>query len=90
MYHVDINKKQISDIFCISDVTISKTYRKIFPYHKIIMNNKVTDLILEKKNSLQKETFIVSEDNLISSEKSANYESEESYASESECEDLVI
>ena len=55
MYHIDINKKQISDIFSISDVTISKTYRKIYPYHKIIMNNKVTDLILEKKNNLQKD-----------------------------------
>lgn len=70
MYHVDISKKQISDIFGISDVTISKTYRKIFPYHKIIMNNKVTDLILEKKNNIEKETFVLSEDNLISSEKS--------------------
>lgn len=69
MYHVDINKKQISDIFSISDVTISKTYRKIFPYHKIIMNNKVTELILEKKNNMEKETFILSEDNLVSSEK---------------------
>jgi len=69
MYHVDINKKQISDIFGISDVTISKTYRKIFPYHKIIMNNKVTDLILEKKNNMEKEIFILSEENLISSEK---------------------
>ena len=69
MYHVDINKKQISDIFGISDVTISKTYRKIYPYHKIIMNNKVTDLILEKKNNMEKETFILSEENLISNEK---------------------
>ena len=77
MYHVDISKKQISDIFGISDVTISKTYRKIFPYHKIIMNNKVTDLILEKKNNMEKETFILSEDNLISSEKSTTDLSED-------------
>jgi transcription initiation factor TFIIB len=70
MYHIDINKKQISDIFGISDVTISKTYRKIYPYHKIIMNNKVTDIIMEKKNNMQSSPFILSEDSLISSEKS--------------------
>jgi transcription initiation factor TFIIIB Brf1 subunit/transcription initiation factor TFIIB len=68
MYHVDINKKQISDIFGISDVTISKTYRKIYPYHKIIMNNKVTDLIIEKKNNIQKQPLNMSEESLISSE----------------------
>lgn len=98
MYHVDINKKQISDIFGISDVTISKTYRKIYPYHKIIMNNKVTELIIDKKNSLEKETFIVSEDNLISSEKSTSElssekiesDSEESYESDNEEEYLIV
>jgi transcription initiation factor TFIIB len=98
MYHVDINKKQISDIFGISDVTISKTYRKIYPYHKIIMNNKVTELILEKKNNMEKETFILSENNLVSSEKSttdtsevkSQYESDESYCSDSESIDVII
>ena len=70
MYHVDINKKQISDIFGISDVTISKTYRKIFPYHKIIMNNKMTDLIIERKNNIKKQPIIMTEETLISSERS--------------------
>ena len=93
MYHVDINKKQISDIFGISDVTISKTYRKIFPYHKIIMNNKVTDLILEKKNNMEKETFILSEDNLISSENNKSTKSNDSdefYDSDDDSVDLII
>jgi len=90
MYHVDINKKQISDIFGISDVTISKTYRKIFPYHKIIMNNKVTELILEKKNNMEKETFILSEDNLVSSEKSTTELSEEKTESESDTDESYI
>ena len=50
-YHnIPLTKKQISDIFGISDVTISKTFRKIWPYHKIILNNTITDLILTKKN----------------------------------------
>lgn len=41
----DISKNKISEIFRISDVTISKTYRKIQPYHKIIMDNEITDYI---------------------------------------------
>lgn len=54
MYNLDIPKKQISDIFDISDVTISKTYRKILPYKKIIIDNKITDLILERRNASEK------------------------------------
>lgn len=49
MYQLtDINKKKISKIFQISDVTISKTYRRIFNYHQIITNNKLVDLICMK------------------------------------------
>ena len=48
-YSLNITKKQISEIFDISDVTISKTYRKIYPYYKIILNNKVTELVIQKK-----------------------------------------
>jgi len=65
IYHININKKQISEIFGISDVTISKTFRKIYPYHKIIMNNKITDIIIEKKNNIVKQPFIMTEDNII-------------------------
>ena len=67
-YNLPINKKQISEIFDISDVTISKTYRKIFPYYKIILNNKVTDLVLQKKNEhavINPEKNDLSEANLI-------------------------
>jgi transcription initiation factor TFIIIB Brf1 subunit/transcription initiation factor TFIIB len=69
--NLGISKKNISDIFGISDVTISKTYRKIFPYHKIIMNNEVTDLIMEKKNSLDKKVDSINEDHLIITDKSS-------------------
>ena len=86
MYHVDINKKQISDIFGISDVTISKTYRKIYPYHKIIINNKVTDLILEKKNNIQKQPLNMSEESLISSEQSNLESSDEEESSDDDIE----
>lgn len=62
-YNLNLTKKQISDIFGISDVTISKTFRKIWPYHKIILNNKITDLIIERKNSITKNN--INNQNLI-------------------------
>jgi len=65
-YNLTITKKQISEIFDISDVTISKTYRKIYPYYKIILNNKVTELVLEKKNAMVNPDKVdVSEANLV-------------------------
>ena len=84
MYHIDISKKNISEIFGISDVTISKTYRKIYPYHKIIMNNKVTELILEKRNNIEKVQQTLTEDELIITEKSNEIITE---LSSNECED---
>lgn len=86
MYHVEISKKQISEIFGISDVTISKTYRKIYPYHKIIMNNEVTNLILEKKNNIEKEEKVINEDELIITEKSTETSDSSEDELESDCE----
>ncbi len=65
MYHLDITKKQISDVFKISDVTISKTYRRIHPFHNIVMNNTITDLVLQKRNSMPKKKIEMTEDNLV-------------------------
>ena len=65
MYHLDITKKQISDVFKISDVTISKTYRRIHPFHNIVMNNVITDLVLQKKNVLPKKKIEITQENLI-------------------------
>ena len=65
MYHLDITKKQISDVFKISDVTISKTYRRIHPYHNIVMNNKITDLVLQKRSTIPKKKLEITEDNLV-------------------------
>ena len=64
-YNIQLSKKQISDIFGISDVTISKTFRKIWPYHKIVLNNKITELILEKKNVTSKSSSDINKNNLI-------------------------
>ena len=65
MYHLDITKKQISDVFKISDVTISKTYRRIHPYHNIVMNNTITDMVLQKRNIMPKKKLEITEDNLV-------------------------
>lgn len=65
MFNLTITKKQISDVFGISDVTISKTYRRIFPYHKIITNNDITNLILERKKNIPRTKLNITEDNLV-------------------------
>ena len=65
-YKIPISKKQISEIFDISDVTISKTYRKIYPFNKIILNNKVTELVLQKRQAIvNPEKINISESNLV-------------------------
>ena len=64
-YNIQLSKKQISDVFSISDVTISKTFRKIWPYHKIVLSNRVTDLILEKKNAVKHSNHDINKSNLI-------------------------
>jgi transcription initiation factor TFIIB len=64
-YNIQISKKVISDIFGISDVTISKTFRKIWHYHKILLNNKITDLIIDKKNAINKNNNTLNENTLI-------------------------
>jgi len=71
-FNLPITKKNISEIFDISDVTISKTYRKIYPYYKIILNNKVTELVLQKKNEqamVNPDKNEVDEENLVLKEK---------------------
>jgi transcription initiation factor TFIIIB Brf1 subunit/transcription initiation factor TFIIB len=87
LYNLGLNKKQISEIFNKSDVTISKTYRKIFPYHLIITDNKVTDMILEKKNNINKPNIIMSEESLIISDEKTTTTSE---YSDSEYDDIEV
>ena len=49
------------------------------------MNNKVTDLILEKKNNIQKQPLNMSEESLISSEQS-NLESSDEESDDDDIE----
>ena len=65
IYSLNITKKQISNVFSISDVTISKTYRRIYPFHKIITSNMITELILKKKQILPKNKEKITINNLV-------------------------
>jgi len=47
-HKLNITKKQISSIFGLSDVTISKTYRKLIIWYKILINNNIVDLIIQR------------------------------------------
>ena len=76
IYSLNITKKQISKIFDISDVTISKSYRKIHPFYKIILDNTITDLILQEKNAIiNPDKNEISESNLILNDNSNDSES---------------
>lgn len=61
----DINKKHISEVFQISDVTISKTFRRIYPYHKIIMDNDVTKFIEKKVANYERNDAPLNLENII-------------------------
>lgn len=65
MYKLDLNKKKIADIFNISDVTIAKTFKRINNYQQIIINNKITNLICEKRKEATKKKININKDNLV-------------------------
>jgi transcription initiation factor TFIIIB Brf1 subunit/transcription initiation factor TFIIB len=85
--NLELNKKQISDIFGISDVTIAKTHRKILPYKNILLSNQVTDLIIEGiknrkivNNDMNEETLVSKNNKLClndSTEESIELDSED-------------
>ncbi len=89
-YNIQLSKKQISDIFGISDVTISKTFRKIWPYHKIVLNNKITDLILEKKNASSKTSTDINKNNLIINQDTDSDEKPKKKSVKGEKKELII
>jgi transcription initiation factor TFIIB len=89
-YNIQLSKKQISDIFCISDVTISKTFRKIWPYHKIVLSNKITDLILEKKNSISKSNSDINKSNLIINQEYSSDSEEKNQTTKSNKKECIV
>ena len=89
-YNIQISKKQISDIFGISDVTISKTFRKIWHYHKIVLSNKITELILEKKNLVTKNDTELNKSNLIINQDSESDEKPKNKANKNTKKEYLI
>jgi len=67
-YNIPITKKEISDVFKISDVTISKAFKKIWHYHKILLSDEITNMIISQKNKLSISNNIDS-NNLVITEK---------------------
>jgi transcription initiation factor TFIIIB Brf1 subunit/transcription initiation factor TFIIB len=90
MYSLAINKKQISDVFGISDVTISKTYRRIYPFHKIITNSEITNMILEKKQNMPKQKSNITKDNLIITSRNSKVISDNNIIISTVSEDDII
>jgi len=56
--NLNLSKKKISETFKISQVTIVKTFRKIYPYRKVLISNEATEKILK----LAKKPIITTED----------------------------
>lgn len=66
LYELNIPKKNISDIFGISEVTITKTFKKINPFRKIVIDDKKTEIVLKK---LKEKMAKMSNDDIISKQK---------------------
>lgn len=85
-YKLDLKKREISDVFEISDVTISKTYRKIWPYHKIILNNDVTEKIYKRTYKAKKN--VIANENLVKEITKKSKKQDSISDSESDSEEL--
>lgn len=58
IYEIDYSVQNLSKIFDISDVTISKTYKKIVPYRKYIMNDDVSERLCLNINIKNHENYL--------------------------------
>jgi len=56
LYQVDIQKKVISEVFEISNVTIDKIYKKILPFRNVIVSDETTAFV---KNKLMDAKYIM-------------------------------
>ena len=66
LYRLNLNTKTISSRFSISDVTIKKTFKKIYPWRKILVSNENTDKALKILNKNKKQiqkTFLSTNNN---------------------------
>ena len=70
IYNIDIQKKTISDIFEISNVTIDKIYKKILPFKNVVISIETTTFV---KNRLMDAKYIMINDKVQEElEKQAN------------------
>ena len=53
LHDINISKKDLEKIFTVTPVTITKTYKKIKQFGKIILNNTVCDILEQKINEYQ-------------------------------------
>ena len=62
--NLGLQKAKISEIFQISEVTITKTHKKILPYKNFLINDVLTDLMVKKmKEKIEQNPDIVSNTN---------------------------
>lgn len=63
---LNISKKNISETFRISQVTIMKTYRKIFPYRKVLINDcacqKIINIMKKKEDDMKSSKELIDSD----------------------------
>ena len=85
--NLNISKKTISEIFKISDVTITKTYKKIIPYSKIIIDDNFTDRLYHMINI---DKILVPTENLENTEKSEISEKSEKESEKESDTDILI
>jgi len=86
---LDIDRKDISDKFDVSEVTIIKTYKKIEQYKDVLMNDNLTDKIvklleIEKQKLEIPEKFKQMYDKIKSDENIIVEDSEDDFLSEEE------
>ena len=74
IFNLNLSKKVISETFKISQVTIVKTFRKIYDYRKILISDDATDKVIKLSNkTIEQDTT----ESLVTIEEK-DYESDES------------
>jgi transcription initiation factor TFIIIB Brf1 subunit/transcription initiation factor TFIIB len=84
----NISKKNISLVFEISDVTITKTYKKIYCYQQIVISDELTSKICHKMN-IKSMIDSLNEDDTISESESEKYSNTRDIQTDSETNDLI-
>lgn len=64
--NIKLQKSKISEIFQISEVTIMKTYKKILPFTKFLINDVLTDMMVSKMKEKIKQNPDIVINNTIS------------------------